>query len=139
MRSFKYLVAKVERNPDIAELKISVGQNIWIPANRGEQVDQTTKMLYAGIISQENARHELDLQYPGDVEMVRKEAEEKLYRETYVPLKAKAEAASDFGTADVANDIIVAEEDNPQQQQQQMQQGPKIDNNAANKDMATDA
>lgn len=139
MRSFKYLVAKVERNPDIAALKISVGQNIWIPANRGEQVDQTTKMLYAGIISQENARHELDLQYPGDVEMVRKEAEEKLYRETYVPLKAKAEAASDFGTADVANDVIVTEEDDPQQQQQQAQQGPKIDNNAANKDMATDA
>lgn len=133
MRSFKYLVAKVERNPDIAGLKISVGQNIWIPANRGEQVDQTTKMLYAGIISQENARHELDLQYPDDVDMVRKEAEEKLYREAYVPLKAKAQAAKDFGTTDVANDVIVTDNNN------QPQQGSNIDNNAPYRNMATDA
>ena len=50
-----------------------------------------------------------------------------------MPLKAKAQAAKDFGTTDVANDVIVTDNNN------QPQQGSNIDNNAPYRNMATDA
>lgn len=128
MHCFQYLVAKVEQNPEIAKLRISVGQNIWIPANRGELVDQTTKMLYAGMISAEAGTHEVDLQYPNDMEQIKREQEDKIYRETYIKLKAEAQARKDFGLQDTANDIV-----DITQSQTPNPQSPGIDNNAPNK------
>lgn len=134
MTCFKYLVAKVEENPDIAALKISVGQNIWIPANRGELVDQTTKMLYANMISSEAATHEVDLNYPNDMAQIRREQEDKIYRETYIRLKAEADARRDFGMEEAANEVVVeeSEEENPVEEENK----PRIDNNAPGKNMA---
>lgn len=129
MRCFQYLVAKVEGNPEIADLRISVGQNIWIPANRGELVEQTTKMLYAGMISAEASTHEVDLQYPNDMEQIKREQEDKIYRETYIKLKAEAQARKDFGLKDTAEDIVVQDDDNPVAKENE----PKVDNNAPNK------
>ena len=138
VRSFQHLVAKVEGDDGFINLRVSVGQNIWIPANRGEQVEQTTKMLYAGIISQENARHELDLQYPDDRELVRKEAEESIWRKKYFDLKAQADARKDFGDINTANDVVV-DINEPKgvdmAESQKRDYEPKLDNNLANKDI----
>lgn len=132
MQCFQYLVAKVEGNPEIAKLRISVGQNIWIPANRGELVEQTTKMLYAGMISSEASTHELDLQYPNDMEQIKREQEDKIYRETYIKMKAEADARRDFGLEDTANEVIDVDEDekNKNNEQEQDTGAPNIDNNA---------
>lgn len=129
MRCFQYLVAKVEKNPDIAKLRISVGQNIWIPANRAELVDQTIKMLYAGMISAEASTHEVDLQYPNDMEQIKREREEKIFREEYIKLKAQAQARKDFGIETTADDTAAGTgTDNGTDPYE-----PGIDNNAPNK------
>ena len=139
IRSFQHLVAKVEGDDGFIKLRVSVGQNIWIPANRGEQVEQTTKMLYAGIISQENARHELDLQYPDDRELVRKEAEESIWRKKYFDLKAQADAQKDFGNINAVNEQTNEDDNNNDDidmaEQQAEDYKPKLDNNLANKDI----
>lgn len=111
MRCFQFLVAKVEKDPEIAKLRISVGQNIWIPANRGELVEQTTKMLYSGMLSAEAATHEVDLNYPNDMEQIRREQEDKIYRQEYIKLKAQAQARKDFGIENTAEDIVVDEKE----------------------------
>ena len=50
---FKRLVGKVEGNPLVCRLACSVGQKIWIPQNRAEEVDTTCKMVYARVLSRE--------------------------------------------------------------------------------------
>lgn len=130
MRCFQYLVAKVDKKPGIAELRISVGQNIWIPANQGEKVDQTTKMIYAGMLSAEAGTHECDLNYPNDMAQIQREQEDKIYRETYIKLKAEAQARKDFGMEQTANDIVV---DKEERNSAEKDSKPGVDNNAPNK------
>lgn len=124
----KALVAKIEGNGDFTKLKVSVWNTPWMPVDEAAQIDNATKLVYAGILSKENARHELNLQYTDDAKYVREEAEEELYRKTYVPLKAKAKATEDFGPTDTAEDVIVTEKDsdNPDK----AEKSPKIDNNS---------
>lgn len=120
----KNLVAKIEKDPNYATLRTSITQNIWIPQNFSENVENVTKMKYAGILSAENSRHELDMNYPDDMAIVRKEADEDLYQSTYVPLKAKADAEKEFGVTATSDDIVVEEKEN---------QYNKVDNNATRK------
>lgn len=108
----KALVAKIENDPEYTNIRCSVGINIWIPQNFSENVENTCKLKYAGIISAENSRHELDLNYPDDIEIVGKESEKDLYRSTFVPLQAKHDARVKFGVDDTANDVVVTKEDN---------------------------
>lgn len=130
----KALVAKIEGNGDFTKLKVSVWNTPWMPVDETAQIDNATKLVYAGILSKENARHELNLQYTDDSKYVKEEAEEELYRKTYVPLKAKAKATEEFGPTDTTEDIIVTEKDkdNPDK----AEKSPKIDNNASRKDIA---
>lgn len=130
----KALVAKIEGNGDFTKLKVSVWNTPWMPVDEAAQIDNATKLVYAGILSKENARHELNLQYTDDAKYVREEAEEELYRKTYIPLKAKAKATEDFGPTDTAEDVIVTKKngDNPDK----AEKSPKIDNNASRKDIA---
>lgn len=107
----KALVAKVEKDPEYASLRVSVGMNIWTPNNVSESVENCTKLVYAGVLSRENARHELDINYPDDINIVYGETEKELYQKTYTPLKARYEAEQKFGITDVANDIIVGNTD----------------------------
>lgn len=107
----KALVAKVEKDPEYASLRVSVGMNIWTPNNVSEAVENATKLVYAGVLSRENARHELDINYPDDINIVYGETERELYQKAYTPLKAKYDAERKFGIADVANDIIVGNSD----------------------------
>lgn len=122
----KYLVAKIEKDPEYVKLRVSITQNVWVPQNFSENVDNVTKMKYAGLISAENGRHELDMNYPDDMSIIRKEADEELYQKTYVPLQAKHDAEQEFGITDVADDTIVVEpDDNPTK--------PGVDNKATRK------
>lgn len=105
--ALKAIVAKIEKDPEYASLRVSVGMNIWTPNNVSEAVENATKLVYAGVLSRENARHELDINYPDDLNIVYGETERELYQKTYTPLKAKYDAQKEFGIADVANDIVV--------------------------------
>lgn len=129
---FKALVAKIEGNGDYTKIRTAVAQRIWIPQNFAEKVDNTTKLVYAGILSKRDGASEVDLQYPDMEETIRREQEAELYRKTYVPLKAKAEAAAKFGQAVAADDVIITEDeddDNP------YAGGARVDNRASRKDI----
>jgi hypothetical protein len=89
---FKRLVGKVEGNPlSFADLRVSVGQKIWIPQNRAEEVDTTCKMVYARVLSRENAIAELGLSYIGDYDIIQKEWEEEIELKARIPAEVKAE------------------------------------------------
>lgn len=129
----KGLVAKIEGDGKYKELKLSVWNTPWIPQDEDALADRVTKLIYAGVLSQENGRHELNMQYTDDTELIRKEAEDKIYRETYIKLKAESQARKDFGLEQTANDIVVDQvDDNPAKNEAK----PKIDNNAPNKNIS---
>lgn len=121
----KALVAKIEEDGEYMKIRCSVGMNIWIPQNFSENVENVCKLKYASILSAENSRHELDINYPDDMNIIRKEVEDDLYQKTFIPLKAKYEAEKKYGIADVANDVIVSEKDdnNPDKPQDRSKQG----------------
>lgn len=110
----KALVAKVEEEEAYTRLRTSVTINIWVPSNFSEQVENVCKLKYASILSAENARHELDVNYPDDMSIIRKEQDDTLYQSTFVPLKAKHDAQSKFGITDIADDVVVSEQSNPE-------------------------
>lgn len=131
----KALVAKIEGNGDFTKLKVSVWNTPWMPVDEAAQIDNATKLVYAGILSKENARHELNLQYTDDVELVRKEAEEELYRKTFIPKKAEADAIKEYGLGNTADDVVVdkvEDGENPEEKENK----PKVNNQAARKDIA---
>lgn len=129
---FKALVAKVEGNGDYTKIRTSVEQRIWVPQNISENVDNTTKLVYAGILSKKDGASEVDLHYPDSEEQIRKEQEEELYLKTYIPLKAKAEATAQYG--EITDEVIdIKEEENPEDGANK----PKVDNRADRRDIAT--
>lgn len=136
MEVFKALVAKVEQNEVYTKIRTSIECITWIPQNTAELIDNTTKLVYAGILSKEDAAAEVDLQYPDSTKTIAKEQEEELYRKTYTPLKAKYDAERQFGIADVAQDVIVTEDENESQSQVEQEYSPKVDNNADRKDIS---
>ena len=54
--------------------------------------------------------------------------EKKIYRETYIKLKAEAQARKDFGIEDTAQDVIVDKTTKTEDPNK-----PAVDNNAPNK------
>lgn len=131
----KKLVGKIEGDIERYDnLKISVWNTPWMPQDEAAQIDNVTKLVYAGVLSKENARHELRLQYTDDVRLVDKEQDDELYRKTYIPKKAEADAQKQFGLVETANDVIVDKEDddNPDKKEK----SPKVDNNASRRDIA---
>lgn len=123
------LVAKIEEDEEYRKQKISVWNTPWMPVDEDAQADRATKMIYASVLSQKSAREELNLQYTDEAKQIAKEQEDKIYRETYIKLKAEAQARKDFGLEATAEDIVVQEEGNPVAQENK----PKVDNNAPNK------
>lgn len=76
---FKALVGKIEQ--DIAgyeSLRLSVGQNVWIPQNLSEAITNETDMVYARIKSRAAAMQDLGSQHAGDYEKVNEEWEAEL-------------------------------------------------------------
>jgi hypothetical protein len=135
MNVFKELVGLVEgKSEAFSRLRISIYPDFWIPNNISEETENTCKLVYAGILSQEDGRNELGVQYVNSAKTIANEKEQQLYRETYVPLKAKYDAGQDFGTEDVAEDIVVedastASEENP------YKPTTKVDNNMDRRDI----
>lgn len=130
----KALVAKIEGNGDFTKLKVSVWNTPWMPVDEAAQIDNATKLVYAGILSKENARHELNLQYTDDAKYVKEEAEEELYRKTFIPKKAEADAVEQFGLTETATDVVVDKVDgegNPRKKENK----PKVNNQASRKDI----
>ena len=98
---FKRLVGKVEmQGEEFDKLRISIGQKIWIPQNRAEEVDTTMKMVYGRVISRMNAISELGLGYIGDYDQIQKEWENELQIKAEIPAKVKAE----YGESEIVED-----------------------------------
>ena len=126
----KALVAKIEGNGDFTKLKISVWNTPWMPQDEDAMANRVQQLTFASILSQKGAREELGLQYTGDEAQIRKEQEDKLYRETYIRLKAEAQARKDFGIDNTANDVVVDKtEPNPVAEANEL----KVDNRAPNR------
>lgn len=118
---FKRLVGKVEmQGEEFDKLRISVGQKIWIPQNRAEEVDTTMKMVYGRVISRLSAISELGLGYVGDYDQIQKEWENELQIKSEIPAKIKAE----YGESGEQ----VETEPNPD--------NPNVDNNAKGKSIS---
>lgn len=130
---FKALVAKIEGDDTYIKIRTSIEPITWIPQNTAEMIDNATKLVYAGVLSKEDCASEVDLQYPDGAKTVAREQEEELYRKTFIPKKAEADAIEQFGLGNTANDVIVDKvEENPGEKEKK----PKIDNNADRKDIA---
>jgi hypothetical protein len=133
---FKELVGKVEgKSSEYAKLRISTYQKIWIPQNDAENADIATKLVYAGVLSQANARSFLDLQYLNDANLVDEEKKKDLYIKNYVPIQAKAEAEAKYGTT-TENDANTESDGNDSGDD--AKSGANVDNNASNRDIARD-
>lgn len=111
----KALVAKIEGNGDFTKLKVSVWNTPWMPQDEDAMANRVQQLTFASILSEKSAREELNLQYTDEEAQIRKEQEEKLYRETYIKMKAEAQARKDFGLEATAEDIVVDKTDNPAQ------------------------
>lgn len=103
----KALVAKIEGNGDFTKLKVSVWNTPWMPQDEDALANRVQQLTFSSILSQKSAREELNLQYTAEEEQIRKEQEEKTYRDTYIKLKAEAQARKDFGLEQTANDVMV--------------------------------
>ena len=130
----KELVGKIEGEGErYSKLRISVWNTPWLPQDESAQIANVEKLVYAGILSKENARHELNLQYTDDVKLTEEEQKKDLYNKTFIPKQAEADAAKEFGLDNTASEVIDVEEDeNPEEKANK----PKIDNRAARKDIA---
>lgn len=103
------LVAKIENDEKYRKLKISVWNTPWMPVDEDAQATRVNQSIAYGVLSQKSGRNELNLQYVGEEEQIAKEQEAKIYRETYIKLKAEAQARKDFGFEDTAQDVVVDE------------------------------
>lgn len=129
----KALVAKIERDSEFTKLKVSVWNTPWMPQDEDALANRVQQLTFASILSQKSGREELNLQYTDEEKQIQKEQEEKLYRETYIRLKAEAQARKDFGLDNTANDVVVDKDDDTPQDKPDAQ---KIDNRFPNKPTA---
>lgn len=116
----KQLVGKLEgKTSAYTGLRISVGQNIWIPQNEKESAEIIRQNYFARLISREAAMTELGNIYIGDAEKIMQEWEQELKMKAEIPLKAKREYGEVKGVE------VVDNENNPAK--------PAIDNNMSGK------
>lgn len=109
MLVFKALVGKVEGDvPRYSEMRISVGQSIWLPQNEAEALKMELDQVYARVKSRKSAMEDIGNTHMGDDRQIEKEWEWELTAKAEAGPKAKAK----FGDA---SDAAVAEEpkDNP--------------------------
>lgn len=130
----KGLVGKIEGDIErYGNLRISVWNTPWLPQDEDALAERINKYIYNGTMSAESGRHESGMRYTNDAVQIAKEQEEKIFRETYIKLKAEAQARKDFGMDETANDVVV---DNVEENPSKKEASPKIDNNAPYKGMA---
>lgn len=128
MDVFKALVAKIEgdENGRITKLRLSVGQEIWIPQNDSERIKNELDQVYARVKSRKAAMSDLGNSHLDDEAQIINEWKEELDIKARVPATAKAEVDKKFGATSTTSEVIeVEEERNPNT--------PRVDNNSAGK------
>ena len=113
----KALVGKIEgETSEYEKLRVSVGQNIWMPQNVAEKVKNECDQVYARIKSREAAMEDLGSQHVGDYGKIKEEWEYELQIKAEIPAKVKAQ----YGNSD--SDTTTTDDDNPSK--------PGVDNNS---------
>lgn len=75
---FKRLVGKVEGDvPRYGDLRISCGQNVWIPQNESERIKMELDQYYAGVKSRKATMSDIGNSHLGDADQIMKEKEEE--------------------------------------------------------------
>ena len=101
MLVFKALVGKVEGEPgEYGKMRISVGQNIYLPQNSAEALKMELDQVYARTKSRKAAMVDAGNTHRGDYEQIEKEWEKELWIKAEMPAKAKAQ----YGTEGEAED-----------------------------------
>lgn len=101
MLVFKALVGKVEGDvPRYSKMRISIGQNIWIPQNAAEALKMELDQVYARVKSRKSAMEDLENAHKGDYDRIRREWEEELTMKAEAPAAAKAKYGVDGGGED---------------------------------------
>lgn len=96
MLVFKALVGKVEEDvTGYAKMRISVGQNVWIPENSAEALKMELDQVYARTKSRKAAMVDSGNTHRGDYEQIQKEWEEETWMKAELPAKAKAKYGSE--------------------------------------------
>lgn len=76
---FKRLVGKAEGDISrYGDLRVSCGQNIWIPQNEAESIKMELDQYYAGVKSRKATMSDIGNSHRGDAEQIMKEKEEQL-------------------------------------------------------------
>ena len=97
MLVFKALVGKVEEDPArYAKMRISVGQNCWIPQNESEVLKMELDQVYARVKSRKSAMEDIGNTHKGDYDKINEEWEEEVTMKAEAAPKAKAK----FGESD---------------------------------------
>jgi len=92
MLVFKALVGKVEGDvPKYSEMRISVGQNIWIPQNAKEVLEMELDQVYARVKSRKSAMQDIPNSHIGDDIQIEKEWEWELKKKQEYGTKAEAD------------------------------------------------
>lgn len=101
MLVFKALVGKVEGTPKrYNDMRISVGQNIWIPQNSAETLKMELDQVYARVKSRKAAMQDIPNSHIGDYEQIEKEWKDELTMKAEAPAAAKAKYGVDGGGDD---------------------------------------
>lgn len=101
MLVFKALVGKVEGDVKrYSNIRISVGQQIWIPQNAAESLKMELDQVYARVKSRKSAMQDIPNSHVGDYEQITKEWEEELTMKAEAPAAAKAKYGVDSGGED---------------------------------------
>lgn len=91
MLVFKSLVGKVEGEPKrYAQMRISVGQEIYIPQNAAETLKMELDQVYGRVKSRRSAMEDIGNAHMGDYEQIDLEWEKELTMKAEAPAKAKA-------------------------------------------------
>ena len=105
MLVFKALVGKVEGDAArYSKMRISVGQNIFIPQNSAETLKMELDQVYARTKSRKAAMQDIPNSHKGDYEQIAKEWEEELTMKAEAPAAAKAKYGVDGGEDDEPKD-----------------------------------
>lgn len=119
---FKRLVGKVEgKITEYADLKISVGLDVWLPQNDAELIDNETKMVYAKVKSCDAARQDIGNQHLDDEKKIREEWAWELEAKAKIPAEVQAKYGTQAGSVspsdgDGAEDDKTSANKNPQRQ-----------------------
>lgn len=101
MLVFKALVGKVEGDvKTYSELRISVGQQIWIPQNSAEVLKMELDQVYARVKSRKSAMEDIGNTHKGDYQKIAEEWQEELTMKAEAPAAAKAKYGVDGGGED---------------------------------------